>query len=210
MSTRLHRATVLAACAITLTACGDPLTSIPGQPGGTTPQPTGQTTASPTEGGGPGAPRVENPLDASKQLADPCTSLSSGQLRALDMKTTPRPGDKDSFNTLGPYCSWRDSANRENYTVGYIVPNKNGLADLYRAQEQGHRAYWEPTTVDGYPAVWEELTDLRDKGGCNISVGITDELHFSVFVARAEPSTACEDVKKVAGAVVETLKKNGG
>ncbi|MGX7825602.1 DUF3558 domain-containing protein [Actinokineospora sp. 24-640] len=210
MSTRLHRATVLTACAIALAACGDPLTPIPGQPEATTPQPTGQPTAAPTEDSRFGAPSVDEPLDASKQLADPCTSLSPDQLRTLDMKTTPRPGDKDSFNSLGPYCSWRDSTNRENYTVGYNVPNKNGLADLYRAQENGNWAYWEPTTVNGYPAVWKELTDLRDMGGCNISVGITDQLHFSVFVARAVPATACEDVKKVAGAVVETLKKNGG
>lgn len=67
----------------------------------------------------------------------------------------------------------------------------------------------EPTTVDGYPGVWQEGVDLRDEGHCTISVGITDQLHISVFSRRAEPSTACDQVKEIAGAVVDTLRQNG-
>jgi hypothetical protein len=210
MSTRIAGVTALAACALVLGACSESGTPIPsGTDGATTTQTTQPTTTTSGQDDRFGAPDVDDPLDAAKQLDDPCTSLGSGQVGALGLREPAIPGDKSSFEDLGPYCSWRDEANRVDFTVAYIVPNQNGLADLYRGQESGQWAYWEPTTVSGYPGVWQAAGDNRDLGQCTISVGVNDQLHFSVTSRRAEPDKACEQVKEIASAVVDTLKGGG-
>ncbi|GGS16235.1 MULTISPECIES: DUF3558 domain-containing protein [Actinokineospora] len=206
MPTRFIGAAVAALCVIGLSACSESGTPTPGGDRETTtnPRPTSGSTTTTAENDRYGAPSVENPLDATKQLKDPCSSLTADQQRAL--------GNLEAFGSdpedTDPSCLWK-TPDLVTFVVSYIVPNKNGLADLYRGQEQGQWEYWEPTTVNGYPAVYQHASDNRSRGYCTISVGVTDQLHFSVFSRRAEPKTACDQVKEVAAAVVDTLK-NGG
>jgi hypothetical protein len=208
MGTRPAGAVALAVCAIFLTACSESGTPVPsGNLGTTTTAVTPTTSAAQDDRFG--APEVDSPLEATKQLEDPCTSLTSPQVSSLGLREPAIPGDEGSFDDLGPYCSWRDTANEVDFTVAYIVPNQNGLADLYRGQESGRWAYWEPTTVNGYPGVWQAAGDNRDLGQCTISVGVNDQLHFSVTSRRAEPDKGCEQVKEIAAAVVDTVKSGG-
>ncbi|MFC5286890.1 DUF3558 domain-containing protein [Actinokineospora guangxiensis] len=193
-----------------LSACSESGTPVPGgAPETTTTDATPPTTTSSAQDDRFGAPDVESPLDAAKQLDDPCTSLTSSQVSGLGLREPAIPGDKSSFDDLGPYCSWRDTANEVDFTVAYIVPNQNGLADLYRGQETGQWAYWEPTTVNGYPGVFQAAADQRQRGQCTVSVGVNDELHFSVTSRRGDPDKACDQVKDIASAVVDTLKGGG-
>ena len=211
MSVGVSRAVAVVGCLAVLSACSEPGVPVPTRDRGATSVPsTAQPTTTVAEDDRHGAPAVENPLDASKQLADPCSSLTPDQLRALGLGRT-IPGEKDSFGRLGPYCSWRDAAtDLEDFTVGYATPLKNGLADVYLIRESGRWAYFEPTTVNGYPAVFKDAGDQRARGGCNIAVGISQELHITVFSRGAEPSKACGQVEAIASAVIDTLKKNGG
>jgi hypothetical protein len=213
MSTRIAGAAALAACALVLSACSESGTPVPGGNTGATtttePGPPPNTTSAANPGNRFGAPEVQNPLDATKQLANPCASLTESQLGVLGLAGPAIPGDEASFEDLGPYCAWRDTSGSARFTIGYIVPNASGLADLYRGQDDGQWAYWEPTTVNGYPGVWQSATDQRKRGHCTISVGISEELHFSVTSRGGEPDTACDQVKDVASAVVDTLKSGG-
>ncbi|MGW5050465.1 DUF3558 domain-containing protein [Actinokineospora sp. NPDC004072] len=206
MSTRFIGAAVIAACAIGLSACSESGTPTPGDGRATTTAPPSAETTTTTAAGDDrfGAPHVENPLDAAKQLEDPCTSLTSAQLRTLGgfQEFSSDPEDTD------PSCLWKNE-DLVTIAVSYITANKNGLADLYRGQQQGQWAYWEPTTVSGYPGVFQHASDNRARGYCTISVGVTDELHFSATISRGDKAQACDQIKDVAAAVVDTLKGGG-
>jgi hypothetical protein len=88
--------------------------------------------------------------------------------------------------------------------VGFNTGNRNGLSDNYRAQDQF--AYFEPTTVAGYPAVFSDRDDLRPQGLCIIVVGLTDTLTFSVSEdGELDQQGACDRAKQVAEAALTTL-----
>ncbi|QWF81799.1 hypothetical protein HUW46_05232 [Amycolatopsis sp. CA-230715] len=65
--------------------------------------------------------------------------------------------------------------------------------------------YFEPTDIVGYPAVFNSPKNERPKN-CGISVGVTDELMFTVFTIEAHEQDACKAAKNVAAAVIETIK----
>ena len=206
MSSPLARALVAVACAATLAGCTESGTPTPttGQP-----DPTGTTT---TTGSAPddthGAPRVENPLKADNQLAEPCKALTDAQQKALGM-ADPDPSDPSQAESIGPYCGWNDDdTGRVTFLVGFLTPNKNGLSDIYRGNEMKKWEYFEPTTIDGYPAVFADGRDRRDRGTCNVFVGISDTLVFNSQIEFAGDK-ACDMAEELAGEVIATLK-NGG
>ncbi|MFC7612631.1 DUF3558 domain-containing protein [Actinokineospora soli] len=150
---------------------------------------------------------MENPLKADVQLSEPCKALTSAQQQELGLED-PRPADKSDFEKLGPYCNWYKDDRTVTYLVGFLTPNENGMADIYRGKEQGQWEYFEPTTVAGYPAVFGDASDRRSSGTCNIMVGIQDKLVFNAQVEFAGDK-ACDMAEEAAGKVIETLK-NGG
>src|SRR5690349_20669548 len=98
---------VLAAIAIvaTVTAgCSDK------ESGNATPATTGGNTTTTTTGQSTstsGAPKVNNPLDASKYLAQPCAVLSDATLKSLNISKPGKPDtDSQVAKTAGPFCSW--------------------------------------------------------------------------------------------------------
>jgi hypothetical protein len=61
--------------------------------------------------------------------------------------------------------------------------------------------------VDGYPAVFNDLSDYRPRGDCNITVGISDTLTFRAREGAGPKGQAvCDRTKQVAAAVIATLK----
>lgn len=154
-----------------------------------------------------GAPRVNTPLDATKFLPQPCTALSAPALQSMNIT---KPGEPDTGSASGPFCTWtsNDSPESKVYSVGFITGNKNGLSDTYRGGKKAFPGYFEPTEVDGYPAVYNGLTENRPSGVCNITVGISDTLAFRTGVEadRATGTKACDLVKQVASSVIKTLK----
>src|SRR5262245_59692411 len=82
------------------------------QPANSTVEPSYSTAEPSYEEPAPGgtgqeAPRVENPLDASRYLNQPCAAITPGQLSAFDVD---RPGLPTTTGAVveqaGPYCSW--------------------------------------------------------------------------------------------------------
>ena len=170
---------------------------------------TGRSTPTTTPSGG--APAVKNPLDASKFIPQPCTALSASTLTQLKVS---RPGIPDTESaiakTSGPFCIWHtdDQPTARSYGVGFLTGNKNGLSDTYRGGKKAFPGYFEPTDVDGYPAVFNGLTEDRPTGACNITIGASSTLAFQVSLEGDKDlgTKACDLVKQVAAAVIQTLK----
>ena len=197
---------LMAGCSDKQSGTATPATTTGGDGTGTS---TGRTAPTTTPSGG--APAVKNPLDASKLIPQPCTALSAPTLKQLNVS---RPGIPDTTSAVatssGPSCIWHtdDQPLNKSYDVGFLTGNKNGLADTYRGGKNDFPGYFEPTEVDGYPAVFNGLTEDRPAGSCNITIGISNSLSFRVgLTADKDTGTkSCDLVKQVASAVILTLK----
>lgn len=171
------------------------------------PDPTGTSSSVPTNEDTYGAPRVTQPLDATKFLSQPCAVLTQAQLDSFGVS---RPGEPDTDSEIakvsGPGCLWhaRPEVN-STIDMSFVTGNKKGLSDIYRGRSRFK--FFEETTVDGYPAVFNDPSDGRPHGDCNITVGISDTLAFR---AREEGGlvgqAVCDRAKQVAAAVIATLK----
>lgn len=195
ISTRL----TLAIAALALAGC----TAEPGTPVPTDAPSASAPTSKPTNDGANEAPRVKDPLDAAKFIESPCSLLTAQQATKFGLESEGTQED----GTKAPFCSWgsRDGG-REDYSVGFKPGNKKGLSDNYRANKDGAWAYFEPTTVSGYPAAFEDTGDRRDKGYCGLVVGVRDELIFAVTSQGGPGREACDKVKEIAGEVIATMK----
>jgi hypothetical protein len=177
-----------------------------------TPTAASSITTTPSEDNTYGAPRVEHPLDATPYLDNPCAVLTPTQLGTFGITNPGKPETTGPLaETAGPMCIWRNNVEPSfGFDVGFLTGNKNGLADTYRGGEEAFPGYFEPTTVDGYPAVFNDPVDSRDGGRCNLTVGINDNLTF-----RTSPTSTplgrrtCDEAVKVAQAVIATLKAGG-
>lgn len=195
---------LVAGCSDTQSGTATPATTTGGTNTG-----TGRTTPTTTSSGG--APSVKNELDASKYIPQPCAILSAATLKQLNIS---RPGTPDTDSSIakssGPFCTWHtdDEPVGRTYGVGFLTGNKNGLSDIYRGGKDAFPGYFEPTEVDGYPAVFNGLTENRASGGCNITVGISKALAFNVAIESSKDvgRQGCDLVKNLAATVIKTLK----
>lgn len=178
---------------------------------------TGTNTRPPGSGGSTpsgvnGAPKIDRPLDASRFLTQPCAVLSAAQLKVFNIS---KPGvphiDDQVAKSSGPYCGWRtdDEPVFRAFDVGFITSNKHGLADTIRGGREAFPGYFEPTEVEGYPAVFNDLVDGRAGGACNITVGISDTLAFRAAeqADRVRGTRSCDGAKQFAAAVIKTLRE---
>lgn len=151
----------------------------------------------------PKAPPVANPLDATKYVEAPCSSLTESQQRAFNANSS-----RDNSNEDGRACVWNIGDGSTSISIAYVTSVNTGLSNLYALHATVPWPYFEETEVDGYPAVYQSVVDNRTKGACGLSVGITDELFFSADVrSRADAGEdACKAAANVAAAVVQTIK----
>ncbi|WP_291412908.1 DUF3558 family protein [Actinophytocola sp.] len=189
--------------------------------GNPTPQPTtgvsesgseepSSESSAPSEDETYGAPAVDTPLDATAFLTQPCAVLSQTQLAAFDVS---RPGIPTTTGAVaenaGPFCTWHANPDLgSTIGVGFLTGNKNGLSDTYRGR--GQFEYFEPTTVEEYPAVYASSPDLRASGDCLIVVGISDSLTFNATEqGRLDAQGSCDRALAVATAALATLTGGG-
>ena len=184
---RLHFATLGCSlvCAALLAACSDSATDpTPSQ----SPLTTSSTRAVPASVGP--APKVAQPLNAARFVADPCASLTITQIPTLK-----NLGKADGI------CTWIVKKNDDSVVVTWL---QNGLTGFYA--QSFAESYWQPTTVADYPAVFASSIDVRDHGGCRINVGINDTTMFAVdYTADSSPS-ACDSAKTAAADVIHTIQ----
>lgn len=194
---RTVRITAGALAALALLAACDDKTGTGTASGSASPAPTSQAD-------GNGAPRVPAPLKTDGILADPCSALSTSQQDDIGMV---KPG-KATQGPTGPDCSWSSTAAESNkVSISPFTANKNGLSDIY--SQKSASAYFEPTTVAGYPAVSTNVSDLRSGGNCPLWVGVTDQLVVVVIAQIATgPNKAqpCVVAEKTATAMIQHLQ----
>jgi len=164
-----------------------------------------QSTSSSDSSGSTGsAPKVSSPLNPAPLLSDACSGLSASQVSSFGLKT----GQPRTIET-GTTCSWRYNDGTSNtVNISPLVPNKNGLSDLY--DQKDSKAYFEPTQIAGYPAVYTDIVDSRNRGRCSLYVGVTDQLAVFVFTQLddgADVTKPCPVADKIGAAMVQTLKK---
>lgn len=137
-----------------------------------------------------GAPEVPEPLDIEGIVADPCAALTEAQLIRLDVVEPGRPGTMD--------CSW--SLTTGTYH-GVIVSLDSSLDEVYAS---GVNKYFQETTIAGYPAVYASVLDQRAQGGCNLWVGVTDDVAVGVSTVFLDVDP-CPVAERFATSVVEGL-----
>lgn len=143
------------------------------------------------------APAVADPLEVGELRNDPCGALSAEQLSALGVVDA-GTRDVDSGN---PECHWHLSTSLLHVVaISPALSDDGGLSDLY-AQKQ-YQQYFEPTEVDGYPAVYASVLEQRSRGNCELWVGVTDELAVVIktYFLEVEP---CPVTERIATAMIE-------
>jgi hypothetical protein len=166
-----------------------------------------QPSTPPSEDNMYGAPRVSDPLNATRFLARPCDVLTQSQMKTFGISKPGKPDTESEIaNRVGPGCTWTaDSAVNSTIGFGFTTGNKHGLSDIYRGRSRFD--YFEETTVEGYPAVFNGAPDSRAQGVCGITVGITDTLTFLLSEQGGRKGQgSCDRAKQVAAAVIATLK----
>ncbi|MFD2471390.1 DUF3558 domain-containing protein [Amycolatopsis silviterrae] len=197
-----HRTVRLAAAAVATigllaaSACGGET----GGTGGTTQPPAGSS--APADGGGSG-PKVPSPLPTKDLIANPCSVLNAAEAEQVGLKY---PGEKSTGVLNG--CRWTSSGSNQNFVNNTpIEENKRGISDIY--DQKAKQAYFEPTTVNGYPAVFAGTEDSRANGICTLWVGVTDQLAVSVLPNISMGSNKkdpCSIAKKFATAMIGHLQ----
>jgi Protein of unknown function (DUF3558) len=156
-----------------------------------------------------GAPNIENPLDISRFLTDPCLALTVEQTHDLGV---PQTGEA-SAETLGNVCTWQNPETRGLTSIAMIEKYRRGLSAAYLANEQGKYAYFEPLApIEGYPAVAYDSSDERDRGSCALGVGVANDLMFELSLRLSTDNIAkkkdpCETAVVVAGMMLSTMKE---
>jgi hypothetical protein len=180
---------------------------------GDNPPPPAQTTSSSTTSTPPRpttiaakAPSVTDPLSTTVNfVTDPCKMLTEAQQKqfALDQARV------SDIAVEGNSCFFRKNRDvKQAVSVTIAQEETDGLSSRYQEHASGTWSYWEPTTVDGYPAVGFDVTYGSNPSpeSCNFAIGIKDSLYFWVTADDAPGSANCSAAKDVATAVLATIK----
>jgi hypothetical protein len=150
------------------------------------------------------APQVSNPLDVSKFEQDPCKVLSLAQASQVANLATSSKAD----GNVAPICSWADS-NHNTVAFGF-VPGNGGLSTVYKNQDNKSGYFKVAPDVAGYPAAFFGSNDDRNRGGCQVAVGVSNDevITISTDFRNSSPyySDPCPVVLKAAEAAMATLK----
>ena len=157
----------------------------------------------------PSAPKVAHPIDTTKYQAAPCSLLTAAQVAPYGIATPGNP--KDGTTPLGPGCRWA-AIPGSSFIVQFITANTSGLTSLYVNKDiiLGGGGYWVPTSVQGYPGVFNSSFDDRKTGDCSLAIGVTDTLTFNVALT-ADKSTPqyndpCGMGSQIADMVLTTMR----
>lgn len=207
MNNRLAQITVIATCIVGLTAC---TTTAEGNP---TPDRVNSTTAptseTPSDDDLPsdGAPKVENPIDATHFEQNPCDALTPSQASGLNVD----PEGTRSDTAFGPGCAWRNPDTGANFHFGILTKAKRGLSDTYKSNKNGEFTYFEPITdLEGSPAVAFDTDEKNPTIQCSVVVGLTDELAMQTLTQLSRDNVGhrdpCEAAIMATGETMKTIK----
>jgi hypothetical protein len=107
-------------------------------------------------------------------------------------------------------CGWTADAGAGTVGIDWNPTVTDGLSDLYA--KSSTIAYWQPITVDGYPAAFgDAISDGRSQGDCVLNVAVNDHSFFTASYAYPPiGSGSCDVAKQAASDVLRNLKTPGG
>lgn len=199
--TRRHSPSVVgvATLALLLTSCaesesGTPTTSFSN---------TGSASTSSTESSGD-IP-IEEPLDVTHLLDQPCTALTDEDLAGLSLAEG-ELSDR-TISQAAESCIWkRSDDSRSHVSIIVMTENSDGLEDI-RDLNQGSEVL-EKVQIGGYPALYASPNDQRDSGRCDLWVGVNDSEVAYLYVTLEEvpdASKPCDFADKVGEAMIANL-----
>jgi uncharacterized protein DUF3558 len=177
-----------------------------------TPLPASSTQTSSAGAGGDlpsdGAPKVDNPLDASHFEQHPCDVLKPDDAKTLNLP----PTGKQESTAVGEACSWRNSETRGTLHVTFFSSDERGLSSVYQeAQGAGWQYFERIDDVEGQPAVAFNQDEKTPKYGCVVVVGVSDQLVFASDVALSDANVGhtdpCGIAAKASGTMVNTMRE---
>jgi len=137
-------------------------------------------------------------------VAQPCTSLTPSDVSGLSIVSAISQAGGDPSDPAG--CTWTGNSGGS-VSIDWETSDKNGLSDLYA--KSSTIAYWQPTTVAGYPAAYgDAISDGRSQGDCVIDTAVTDHLDF--FAQFNNPLNAGQSCALAAQAAAAVIKNLGG
>lgn len=150
------------------------------------------------------ASAVPKALPTDALVANSCSALSAAQVTKIGLNG----GGTFKPDNLGGGCTWKSATSTLNYiSISPLTVNANGLSDIYRNKAKD--AYFEPTTIDGYPGVYAGPDDARAQGTCALWIGVTDQLAVSVLSQIGEgpnKTNPCPVTARVAEAMINHLQ----
>jgi hypothetical protein len=211
------RASAVLAGAVSISACllVSACTTTTG--GAASPAPSGSDSPAPSSGQtDPDVPKVQAaPLDVGKYATDPCALGPADVLTPLRY-TDPgkyKPKGDTSDTAAGPSCGW--TIHGEGIGLQVIVGTGNrddgagGLAGYYAAYRSGVLIKFleHAPDIEGYPAIYVDISDRRARGNCAIAVGVADDLAFGLQAEGYQgQDESCDVATQAAAAVIKTLK----
>ncbi len=180
----------------------------------------GQPSTDPTVGGEPtvsvgepsdtsanvSVPPVPNPVsNLDKYKQEPCAMLTKQQATSIGF-----PETEDATEKGQPGCRWRGHRDSR-VTIALQSGEKWSLASYYKvhAQDSDAYAYFEPTTVAGFPSVFATDFDDRDSGSCAMTVALTNQdvlrMSNALFLGTDQRDKPCEQLREAAELAVKTI-----
>jgi hypothetical protein len=152
------------------------------------------------------APPVPAPLNPVKfmNVQNICKILNVKQLNAIGLPNATAGGQVSNKDQTA--CSYFGTADN-GMNLSFETVNAHGLSDIY--SQKSTMKYWQPTIIQGYPAVAASESDGRKVGTCTINVGVTNQLaFFAQSTGQSDPTgkVGCLAAKKAADQVITTLK----
>src|SRR5262245_3894595 len=178
-------------------------------PSAGTPMPASSTQTSSDAPGGDlpsdGAPKVDNPLDASHFEQHPCDVLKPEDAKTLNLPST----GKQEGTAVGEGCTWRNSETRGTLHVTFFSSDERGLSSVYQeAKGAGWQYFGRIDDVEGHPAVAFNQDEKKPKYSCVVVVGLSDQLVFAANIALSDANVGHADPCDIGAQASGTMVKN--
>jgi len=147
-------------------------------------------------------PKITDPIDLDSWSDNPCDILTNEQLGNLTINSNPKPG----HTKAGPNCTWGDLTDDGINIGGSLgVSITSTIPGLYKNNNLGKYAYFDPITINDYPAVFFGRADDRNHGGCGIAIALEPSHTYVINLRLHEdyprynkPCSVLEDVSTMA------------
>lgn len=190
-------AAATAGAVLVLAGCG----GAPAQPGS-----LDKPSTTPSSGGD--APKIAHPVDVSQFVQDPCALTSSSAMAKVGLhKTNVDEIGKRNDGQPNRICHWDTSESQNGVGVSLLGM---GLDAQYKKQNLAHvYQKFQPTTVDGFPAVNTTKPDDEKDGRFSLTIGLNDRESADIQTTADSPAEAKKITDAVAKAIVSTARAGG-